>query len=40
MFEEYLYHILLVKSCGYYKFQVEVGVATNWDFYIEYARNL
>ena len=29
------YHILLVNSRGYYKFQVEIGVATNRDFNIK-----
>ena len=32
-----IYHILLVNSCGYYKFQAEIGVATNQDFYNEIA---
>ena len=29
------YGVLLVNSHGYYKFQVEIGVMTNQDFYIE-----
>ena len=29
------YHILLINSCGYYKFQVEIGTATNQDFNIK-----
>ena len=29
------YHILPVNSCGYYKFQVEIGAATNRDSNIE-----
>ena len=32
------YRILPVNSHGYYKFQVEIGAATNQDFYIEIAR--
>ena len=31
----YVYHILPVNSRGYYKFQVEIGAATNWNFNIE-----
>ena len=33
--EEDIYRILLVNSRGYYKFQVEIGAATNQDFNIE-----
>ena len=32
-----VYHILPVNSCGYYKFQVEIGAVTNRDFYIKIA---
>ena len=32
-----VYHILPVNSCGYFKFQVEIGAATNQDFYIKIA---
>ena len=32
-----VYRILPVNSCGYYKFQVEIGAATNRDFNIEIA---
>ena len=33
-----LYLILPVNSQGYYKFQVEIDVATNWDFNMKIAR--
>ena len=32
-----MYCILQVISCGYYKFQVEIGAATNQDFNIKIA---
>ena len=32
------YHISQVNSHSYYKFQVEMGAATNWEFIIEIAR--
>ena len=35
-----LYHILPVNSHSYYKFQVEMGVATNQDVYIKIARKV
>ena len=35
-----MYCILLVNSRGYYKFQVEIGAATNQDFNIEIARKV
>ena len=31
------YRMLLVNSHGYYKFQVEIGAATNRDLYIKIA---
>ena len=34
---ESYYHILPVNSRSYYKFQVEIGAATNRDFNIEIA---
>ena len=33
----FTYRILPVNSCGYYKFHVEIGAATNGDFNIEIA---
>ena len=33
----FMYHILLVNSYGYYKFQVEMSAETNQDFYIKIA---
>ena len=35
--KHHTYRILLVNSCGYYKFWVEIGAATNQDFYIKIA---
>ena len=32
---KYMYHILLVNRCRYYKFQGEIDAAINWDFYIK-----
>ena len=37
---QHAYHILPVNSRGYYKFQAEIGVATNQEFYIEIARKV
>ena len=34
------YHILLVNSRGYYKFQVEIDVVTNRDFIIKIVHKL
>ena len=34
------HHILPVNSRGYYKFQVEIGAATNQDFNIEIVRHV
>ena len=33
-----VWHILPVNSRSYYKFQVEIGAATNRDFYIKIVR--
>ena len=34
----YTYHIISVNSHGYYKFQVEIGAATNQGFNIKITR--